>query len=90
MMIMIVVSWMSVLIMGKPCRDEYKSRYCFPCISGLCPYGMDFENDCYPELDPEQQELFEELYLLRNQLIQSERKESYPPLVSVRLTGETK
>ncbi len=80
----IVVSWMSVLVMGKPCRDEYKSRYCFPCISGLCPHGMDFESDCYPELEPEQQELFEELYLLRSQLVRSERKESYPPLVSVR------
>lgn len=87
---MIVVSWMSILIMGKPCRDEHKSRYCFPCISGLCPYGMDFENDCYPELDPEQQELFEELYMLRSKVLQQERNSSHHQMVSVRLTGETK
>lgn len=87
---MIVVSWMSILIMGKPCRDEHKSRYCFPCISGLCPYGMDFENDCYPVLDPEQQELFEELYMLRSKVVQPEKKSSHPQMVSVSLTGETK
>ncbi|MFO7967031.1 MAG: hypothetical protein R6U44_05480 [Archaeoglobaceae archaeon] len=49
----------------KPCDRDYSGSYSFPCVSGLCPYNADFERDCYPRLDYEMQELFEELISLR-------------------------
>jgi hypothetical protein len=49
----------------KSCIEECKSMYCFPCVSGLCPLGLDFLKDCYPKLKPEQRVLFDELFILR-------------------------
>jgi len=48
------------------CRGN---RYCFPCVSGLCPNGLDFTVDCYPELDSELMELFDELFFLRTEIL---------------------
>ncbi|RUM33187.1 MAG: hypothetical protein DSY33_05125 [Archaeoglobus sp.] len=45
------------------------SRYCFPCLSGTCPLGMDFMKDCYPRLTPEQKLLFDELFGLRAMIL---------------------
>jgi len=44
------------------------SRYCFPCLSGICPFGMDFMTDCYPRLASEQRSLFDELFVLRAEI----------------------
>lgn len=49
----------------KPCDRDYSGSYCFPCVSGMCPYNADFMRDCYPGLGYEMQELFEELFSLR-------------------------
>jgi hypothetical protein len=48
-----------------PCDKERINRYCFPCISGLCPFEMDLIADCFPGLEPELVELFDELLALR-------------------------
>jgi len=80
---------MSGLIFIKPCREEQKSKYCFPCISGLCPYEMDFLTECFPELDSEQKNLFEELFSLRAEIARSNQKE-YTYCIAHSLSGETK
>jgi|GEM_PF-1535601 hypothetical protein len=82
---------MSGFILDKPCKEEYKSKYCFPCVSGLCPYDMDFFKECYPGLDSEQKNLFEELFSLRAEIARNNPKEygGYY-LVTHRLTGESK
>lgn len=56
----------SVQVYIKPCDRDYTGDYCFPCVSGLCPYNADFMRDCYPKLDHEKRELFEELFSLRS------------------------
>ncbi len=53
--------WLVDYIRAEGCR----SRFCFPCISGTCPLGMDFMRDCYPKLTSEQKALFDELFGLR-------------------------
>lgn len=80
---------MSGLIFVKPCREEYKNRYCFPCVTGLCPYEMDFLTECYPELDSEQKNLFEELFTLRAEVARLNRKE-YAYCIAHTLSGESK
>ena len=45
-----------------------KGRFSFPCVSGLCPYGKDPMNDCYPKLPPTQRMLFDELVFLRSRI----------------------
>ncbi|RLI88166.1 MAG: hypothetical protein DRO98_03515 [Archaeoglobales archaeon] len=51
-----------------PCDDERNGKYCFPCVSGLCPFNMDFLTECYPKLEPEVKMLFEELFMLRAEI----------------------
>jgi hypothetical protein len=63
---MVVPMFDSGLLPEKPCDESRTSRYCFPCISGICPFDMDFLSDCYPGLDPELIALFDELFLLRS------------------------
>ena len=48
---------MYVLVCGGSC--------CFPCVSGLCPYGLDPLKDCCGKMSPEIRALFEELIELR-------------------------
>jgi len=48
---------MYVLVCGGSC--------CFPCVNGLCPYGLDPLKDCCSRMDPEIRALFEELVDLR-------------------------
>lgn len=43
--------------------------YCFPCISGVCPFGKDFMTDCYPRLPKKQKQLFELLFELRSKVV---------------------
>lgn len=62
----------TVQVYIKPCDRDYSGSYCFPCVSGLCPYNADFMRDCYPNLDYEMQQLFDELLLLR---MNSKRKQ---------------
>lgn len=57
----------TVQVYMKPCDRNYMNSYCFPCVSGLCPYNADFMRDCYPNLDYEIKKLFEELFSLRMQ-----------------------
>ncbi|HID43742.1 MAG TPA: hypothetical protein EYP30_08245 [Archaeoglobaceae archaeon] len=52
----------------RPCVNISTGRYCFPCISGLCPYEMDFMMECYPGLDSELMGLFDELFFLRTEI----------------------
>ena len=54
--------------MEEPCVEGCRSRYCFPCINGVCPYGKDFMLECYPKLTPEQRMLFDELFNLRAEI----------------------
>ncbi|AEA48076.1 hypothetical protein [Archaeoglobus veneficus] len=54
-----------VVDFNKPCDEECRGKYSFPCVSGLCPFGMDFMTECYPYLEPEQKMLFDELFMLR-------------------------
>jgi len=47
-----------------------RGKYCFPCVSGLCPLNLDFMTDCYPKLSPEQRQLFDELMRLRAEVVE--------------------
>ena len=49
----------------ETCLEGCKSRFCFPCVNGVCPYGRDFMIDCYPKLTFEQKFLFDMLFKLR-------------------------
>lgn len=60
---------MSGLIFSQPCVEESESKYCFPCVSGLCPLNMDFMTECYPYLDSEIKDLFDELFSLRASIV---------------------
>ena len=72
---MVVVSMFDFGLMPqKPCDEGRTSRYCFPCISGICPFDMDFLSDCYPGLDPELIDLFDELFLLRSRVAKDDFK----------------
>ncbi len=51
-----------------PCMRERRGRYCFPCVTGLCPYGRTFV-ECYDYLDEETRNLFSELAVLRSEII---------------------
>ncbi len=51
-----------------PCSEGCRSRFCYPCLNGSCPYGRDFYTDCYPKLSVEQQYLFDMLIRLRARL----------------------
>ncbi len=51
-----------------------KGTYCFPCVSGLCPQGMDFITDCYPKLSSEQKQLFNEMMKLRAEIMENKNR----------------
>ncbi len=38
----------------------------FKCVNGLCPFGYDPVEDCFPYMTEEQRELFKELVILRS------------------------
>lgn len=45
-----------------------KGKYCFPCVNGVCPFGLDLMRDCYPKFTPELRALFDELITLRSKV----------------------
>ncbi len=66
-----------------PCREELRGKYCFPCISGLCPFNMDFLAECYPKLDSELKDLFNELFILRAEVAGKRAESKLPIVISV-------
>jgi len=55
-------------LMEVPCSKDRRGRYSFPCVSGLCPYGRDYE-ECYEFFDEETRRLFDELSTLRMSVV---------------------
>ncbi len=45
-----------------------KGKYCFPCVNGVCPFGLDLMRDCFPKFTPEIRALFNELIVLRSKV----------------------
>ena len=58
------------LVFRRPaCREN--GGCCFRCISGLCPFGYDVVEDCFPHMTPVQRRLFIVLFELRACVIRS-------------------
>ncbi len=57
----------SILLRRLPCMDS-NGRYGFPCVKGLCPFGYDPFEDCFPYMTAEQKVLFLEMRELRSLL----------------------
>jgi len=51
------------------CFEGCRTRFCFPCVNGICPYGRDFMTECYPKLSVEQRFMFDTLFKLRAKVV---------------------
>ncbi len=56
-------------VFRRPACVDGKGCCCFKCVSGLCPFGYDPFEDCFPYMTTEQRVMFAELIRLRSEVL---------------------